>query len=457
MECCGDSAKICTFVTDNRDEHINRQTLVMAKEKKVYVCDYCGQESLRWVGRCPSCQQWNTMKEMTLREEKAPSGAVKAALKAAGRAGVQQAQPVPVAEIHADEEPRMDMGDRELNRVLGGGLVPGSLVLLGGEPGIGKSTLVLQTVLRLKGRRVLYVSGEESARQLKLRADRLMPSSSSQQGECSGSDLLVLTETSLEQIFVQIEQTQPSLVVIDSIQTIQTETVDSSPGSLTQIRECAASLLKYAKCGGASILLIGHINKEGTLAGPKVLEHIVDTVLQFEGDQHYMYRILRSIKNRFGSTSELGIYEMRHDGLQLSNALFNRMLDEAVSHSADPQFNAMHYFLHHQDIEVARVAAEMSEDRYHLTEQSQPAMQDITPEEVKRKEESRTEALLQQTTHLLLDFRMDYVEQRLRDLKQQIAAAAADRQRLMELMQEFKQMQDIRNSLAKQLGSNIII
>ncbi|MDD7243310.1 MAG: DNA repair protein RadA, partial [Bacteroidaceae bacterium] len=288
----------------------------MAKEKKVYVCDYCGQESLRWVGRCPSCQQWNTMKEMTLREEKAPSGAVKAALKAAGRAGVQQAQPVPVAEIHADEEPRMDMGDRELNRVLGGGLVPGSLVLLGGEPGIGKSTLVLQTVLRLKGRRVLYVSGEESARQLKLRADRLMPSSSSQQGECSGSDLLVLTETSLEQIFVQIEQTQPSLVVIDSIQTIQTETVDSSPGSLTQIRECAASLLKYAKCGGASILLIGHINKEGTLAGPKVLEHIVDTVLQFEGDQHYMYRILRSIKNRFGSTSELGIYEMRHDGLR---------------------------------------------------------------------------------------------------------------------------------------------
>lgn len=286
----------------------------MAKDKTVYVCENCGQESLRWVGRCPSCQQWNTMKEVTIRSDKPVSGATRAALKAAGHDGLQKSLPVPMSEIRADEEPRMDMGDRELNRVLGGGLVPGSLVLLGGEPGIGKSTLVLQTVLRLCGRRVLYVSGEESARQIKLRADRLAPS---RQGTFSPiSDLLVLTETSLEQIFVQIEQTRPDLVVIDSIQTIQTETVDNSPGSLTQIRECAASLLKYAKCGGASILLIGHINKEGTLAGPKVLEHIVDTVLQFEGDQHYMYRILRSIKNRFGSTSELGIYEMRHDGLR---------------------------------------------------------------------------------------------------------------------------------------------
>ena len=292
----------------------------MAKDRKVYVCENCGQESLRWVGRCPSCQQWNTMKELVIREEKPMAGAARAALKAAGHDSAQKARPVPVAEIRADEEPRMDMGDRELNRVLGGGLVPGSLVLLGGEPGIGKSTLVLQTVLRLAGRRVLYVSGEESARQLKLRADRLQSQEVGQGGARGGSDLLVLTETSLEQIFVQIEQTHPDLVVIDSIQTIQTEAVESSPGSLAQIRECAASLLKYAKCGGASILLIGHINKEGTLAGPKVLEHIVDTVLQFEGDQHYMYRILRSIKNRFGSTAELGIYEMRQDGLrQVSN------------------------------------------------------------------------------------------------------------------------------------------
>ena len=204
----------------------------------------------------------------------------------------------------------MDLHDEELNRVLGGGLVPGSLVLLGGEPGIGKSTLVLQTVLRLKDKKVLYVSGEESARQLKLRADRLSPANQ------PAADLQVVCDTSLENIFQHIETEQPDLVIIDSIQTVATETVESSPGSLSQIRECAAALLKYAKGGGPSIILIGHINKEGTLAGPKVLEHIVDTVLQFEGDQHYLYRILRSQKNRFGSTSELGIYEMRQDGLR---------------------------------------------------------------------------------------------------------------------------------------------
>ena len=204
----------------------------------------------------------------------------------------------------------MDLLDGELNRVLGGGLVPGSLVLLGGEPGIGKSTLVLQTILRLSDRKVLYVSGEESARQLKLRADRLggVPSAE--------GALLVVCDTSLESIFRHIEAEHPDLVVIDSIQTIASEAIDSSPGSLSQIRECAAALLKHAKSGGPSIVLIGHINKEGTLAGPKVLEHIVDTVLQFEGDQHYLYRILRSQKNRFGSTSELGIYEMRQDGLR---------------------------------------------------------------------------------------------------------------------------------------------
>ena len=279
----------------------------------MYVCDYCGQESLKWVGKCPSCGNWNTMKEF-----RAPSNSPSKGRTFSGplSPGSGEGKPVPVRSIVAESEPRIDMGDDELNRVLGGGLVPGSLVLLGGEPGIGKSTLILQTVLRLAGRKVLYVSGEESARQIKLRADRLSETS----GMVPSDGLLILTETSLEQIYTQIEQTRPDLVVIDSIQTIQTEAVESSPGSLRQIRECAASLLKYAKGGGVSVILIGHITKEGTLAGPKVLEHIVDAVLQFEGDQHYMYRILRSIKNRFGSTSELGIYEMKHDGLrQVSN------------------------------------------------------------------------------------------------------------------------------------------
>ena len=287
----------------------------MAKDKTLYVCDYCGQESLRWVGKCPSCNRWNTMKEIRVASSSHTKGVTIQMPSSEGRS-----EPIPVHHIVADTEPRIDMGDSELNRVLGGGLVPGSLVLLGGEPGIGKSTLILQTVLRFDNRKVLYVSGEESARQIKLRADRLQPQPSSVTEGSQNTGLFILCETSLEQIYTQIEQTQPDLVVIDSIQTIQTETVESSPGSLSQIRECAASLLKYAKGGGVSIILIGHITKEGTLAGPKVLEHIVDTVLQFEGDQHYMYRILRSIKNRFGSTSELGIYEMKNDGLrQVSN------------------------------------------------------------------------------------------------------------------------------------------
>lgn len=278
-----------------------------AKDKTMYVCEYCGQDSVRWVGKCPSCGRWNSMKEITVRDGKASgTAAARAALQTAGK---NRVQPLNVREIKADAEPRMDMHDGELNRVLGGGMVPGSLVLLGGEPGIGKSTLVLQTVLRMHGKRILYVSGEESARQIKLRADRLM-------NGAEGSEMLVLCETCLEQVFEHIEETQPDLVVMDSIQTMQTESVESSPGSLSQIRECAASLLRYAKGGGVSVILIGHINKEGSLAGPKVLEHIVDTVLQFEGDQHHLYRILRSIKNRFGSTSELGIYEMRHDGLR---------------------------------------------------------------------------------------------------------------------------------------------
>ena len=204
---------------------------------------------------------------------------------------------------------RYDLHDPELNRVLGGGLVPGSLILLGGEPGIGKSTLLLQTLLRLTDRKVLYISGEESEQQIKLRADRLAPSA-------SGNDCLLLCETNLERIFEQLRDVSPDLLIIDSIQTMATETIDSAPGSLSQIRTCAAEFLKYAKSSATPVLLVGHITKDGAIAGPKVLEHIVDTVLQFEGDRHYFYRILRSIKNRFGSTDELGIYEMRAEGLR---------------------------------------------------------------------------------------------------------------------------------------------
>lgn len=278
--------------------------LEMAKEKTVYVCSNCGQDSPKWVGKCPSCGEWNTYVEEIVRKEKTP-------LRPVSGMEVPKAKPVTLDSIEIAEEPRIDMHDEELNRVLGGGLVPGSLVLIGGEPGIGKSTLVLQTVLRMPNRRILYVSGEESARQLKLRADRISNNS---------TDCFIVCETSLEQIYVHIKNIQPELVIIDSIQTVSTETIESSPGSVSQVRECSASILRFAKETHIPVLLIGHINKEGSIAGPKVLEHIVDTVLQFEGDQHYMYRILRSIKNRFGSTAELGIYEMRQDGLrQVSN------------------------------------------------------------------------------------------------------------------------------------------
>ena len=220
--------------------------------------------------------------------------------------------PLRFSDITSHDEPRIDMHDSEFNRVLGGGLVPGSIVLLGGEPGIGKSTLTLQTILNLPHLHILYVSGEESAHQLKMRAQRI---SSADSDHCR-----ILCETSLENIFTQIEDTKPQLVVIDSIQTISTDTIDSSAGSLAQVRECASALLRFAKTSGVPVILIGHITKEGTLAGPKILEHIVDTVIQFEGDRQHLYRILRSIKNRFGSTSELGIYEMRQSGLrQVSN------------------------------------------------------------------------------------------------------------------------------------------
>ena len=281
----------------------------MAKDKIAYVCSNCGQESAKWIGKCPSCGQWNTFKEIRIANDTG-SMAAKNAAHAVRSSITNKNKPLFLHEISAKDEPRIDMHDDELNRVLGGGLVPGSIVLLGGEPGIGKSTLTLQTILHMNERRILYVSGEESAHQIKMRAERIG----------GNSEVMILCETSLESIFDNIKEVKPELVVIDSIQTISTSDVESSPGSITQVRECATALLRFAKTSGIPVILIGHINKEGTLAGPKILEHIVDTVIQFEGDQHYMYRILRSIKNRFGSTSELGIYEMQQNGLrQVSN------------------------------------------------------------------------------------------------------------------------------------------
>lgn len=273
----------------------------MAKEKTVYVCSECGADSPKWLGRCPSCGAWNSLREFHVPKSQP------AAQRGMSSEPDGAPRPVRLSAVRSDDEIRIDTGDTELNRVLGGGLVPGEVVLLGGEPGIGKSTLLLQTVLGMSGRRVLYVSGEESERQIKLRADRL--------GR-SGGDCLLLCETSLEAILRHAREVRPDLLVVDSVQTLASEAADSGPGSLVQVRECASALLHYAKESEVPVVLIGHITKEGTLAGPKVLEHIVDAVVQFEGDRHYLYRILRGIKNRFGSTAELGIYEMVHDGLR---------------------------------------------------------------------------------------------------------------------------------------------
>lgn len=302
----------------------------MAKDKTAYVCSNCGQESPKWIGKCPACGQWNTFKEIKIAAT-SPSVRAKAAanstLSSLHSTLTQTARVLRLSDISATDEPRIDMQDQELNRVLGGGLVPGSIVLLGGEPGIGKSTLTLQTMLHLP-LRVLYVSGEESAHQLKMRAERLLsgnpdPSTCAPLSMVSGfaaDNFLLLCENQLETIFEHIKEVKPQLVVIDSIQTVMTDDIESSAGSIAQVRECASALLRFAKSSGVPVVLIGHITKEGTLAGPKILEHIVDTVIQFEGDQHHMYRILRAIKNRFGSTSELGIYEMRQNGLrQVSN------------------------------------------------------------------------------------------------------------------------------------------
>lgn len=290
----------------------------MAKDKTAYVCDNCGQESAKWIGKCPNCHQWNTFKEIKISGASSKGIASSPILK-----DKNDKRPLRLKEISGKDEPRIDMNDSELNRVLGGGLVPGSIVLLGGEPGIGKSTLTLQTILGLPDRKILYVSGEESAHQLKMRAERIYKTGASNgtlSDDSSLDSLYILCETSLETIFEHIKTVQPEIVVVDSIQTIATEDADSSPGSITQVRECASALLRFAKSSSIPVILIGHINKEGTLAGPKILEHIVDTVIQFEGDQHHLYRILRAIKNRFGSTSELGIYEMQQNGLrQVSN------------------------------------------------------------------------------------------------------------------------------------------
>lgn len=270
----------------------------MAKVKTMWYCTSCGADSPKWEGRCPSCGEWGTMIEEKVSSKQN---------RGTKSTRVAKSTPQKVSEIKAMNEPRIHMPSEELNRVLGGGLVAGSLVLIGGEPGIGKSTLVLQNILSIKSKTILYVSGEESATQLKLRADRI----GRQSDNC-----YIVCETSLENIFDHIEEVQPQILIVDSIQTIATDAIESSAGSVSQVRECSAQLLKYAKESGVPVLLIGHINKEGSIAGPKVLEHIVDAVLQFEGDRQYMYRILRSIKNRFGSTSELGIYEMCQRGLR---------------------------------------------------------------------------------------------------------------------------------------------
>jgi len=274
----------------------------MAKTKTAFVCSQCGNDSPKWLGKCPVCGEWNTYIEEIVAKENSSHRAL-----TFSNLETPKSKPQLLAHVDIGEEKRIDLNDGELNRVLGGGLVPGSLILIGGEPGIGKSTLVLQTALKLSNLTILYISGEESAKQLKIRAERL---------NFNNPKCFIVCETSLEQIFVHIDNVRPDLVIIDSIQTIYTERVESSPGSVSQVRECAALILKFAKETGTPALLIGHINKDGNIAGPKVLEHIVDTVLQFEGDQHYLYRILRNIKNRFGSTSELGIYEMNQSGLR---------------------------------------------------------------------------------------------------------------------------------------------
>ncbi len=275
----------------------------MSKVKKAFFCSNCGYESPKWLGKCPSCNQWNTFVEEVLEKN---NGKASSEWK---EYSTNPTKPriVSLNDITTTEEKRVVTGDAELNRVLGGGIVPGSIVLVGGEPGIGKSTLFLQNALQLKNVTTLYVSGEESEHQIKMRADRL---------RIQNENFYLLTEAQTNIIFKEIKKLKPDLVIIDSIQTLQSEFIESSPGSVSQIRECAAELQRFAKETNTPVFLIGHITKDGSIAGPKILEHMVDTVLQFEGDRHYTYRILRTLKNRFGSTSELGIYEMTGDGMR---------------------------------------------------------------------------------------------------------------------------------------------
>ncbi len=272
----------------------------MSKLSTVFFCQNCGAQSSRWIGKCPSCGEWNTYVEEIIQRNTTKS-----------KSSLLQSQKLPIPhkvnEIQGGTEIRINTLNQELNRVLGGGLVSGSLVLVGGEPGIGKSTLMLQVALNLKGFKVLYVTGEESEQQIKMRAERI---------GIANEECFVLAETTTQNIFQHIEQLQPGIVIIDSIQTLRTELIDSSAGSISQIRECASEFQKYSKLSNVPVIMIGHITKDGTLAGPKILEHMVDTVLQFEGERNYGYRILRCVKNRFGSTSELGIYEMQNSGLR---------------------------------------------------------------------------------------------------------------------------------------------
>lgn len=274
----------------------------MAKVKTTFYCQNCGVQSPKWIGRCPSCGEWNTYVEEIVSKGEETSAWKKSADKKA-----RVAQPHRLDDISISDEHRIALPDKELHRVLGGGMVPGSLVLMGGEPGIGKSTLLLQLALQLKNKTVLYVSGEESEQQIKMRAERL---------KMKSDGFFILTETALENVFHQISEINPAVLIVDSIQTIFSNKIESSPGSVSQIRECTSELLRYAKESSTPVFLIGHITKDGLIAGPKILEHMVDTVLQFEGDRHHVYRILRAVKNRFGSTAELGIYEMQGAGLR---------------------------------------------------------------------------------------------------------------------------------------------
>ncbi len=274
----------------------------MAKAKTSFFCQSCGQSTPKWLGKCPSCEEWNTFVEELIETNTHPAEVWKDKSRTKS-----QVKPKLLAEVTFENTPKLICSDPEFNRVLGGGIVPGSLVLIGGEPGIGKSTLLLQVALSLQGPKVLYVTGEESEQQIKLRADRL---------STKPANLYILTETNTQQIFKHLIELEPDLIIIDSIQTLYSDQIESGPGSVSQIRECALELMRFAKESATPIFLVGHITKEGSIAGPKVLEHLVDTVLQFEGDRHLIYRILRTTKNRFGSTSELGIYEMLGSGLR---------------------------------------------------------------------------------------------------------------------------------------------